>query len=64
MTYRCTVCFSREIDVVLFRDDDGYYCVKCSFVGSAQDIEGMYADVRKKFRLIGERLPFPGSEPE
>lgn len=51
MIYRCPVCFSRENDVPLLKDNVGYYCVKCSFTGSRQDITGMYEDLKKKFRL-------------
>jgi hypothetical protein len=50
MIYRCPVCFSRENDVPLFRDDRGYYCVKCSFTGTKEDILEMYGDLKKKFQ--------------
>ena len=59
MSMRCPVCFARGIDVVLFRDEAGYYCVKCSFVGVAEEIESAYAAIRRRFRLIGVRLPSP-----
>ena len=54
--YRCPVCFSRENDVYLFRDGVVYYCVKCSFTGTLEQILEMYADLRKKYRWNQRRL--------
>ena len=53
---RCPVCFGRENDVVLFHDEAGYYCVKCSFTGTEAEVRGMYADLRKKHRNLTSRL--------
>ena len=53
---RCPVCFSRENDVVLLRDGDEHYCVKCGFVGDEVAIRAAYADLRKKYRLIATRV--------
>jgi hypothetical protein len=53
---RCPVCFSREVDVVLLRNDHGLYCVKCGFTGSEAIIQDMYADLKKKYRLVFDRL--------
>ena len=54
--HRCPVCFSRETDVVLCRDGDLYYCVKCSFRGTREDVLNMYADLQKKFRWMLTRF--------
>ncbi|HIR51222.1 MAG TPA: hypothetical protein IAA53_08040 [Candidatus Avoscillospira avicola] len=54
--YRCPVCFGRENDVVLRRQGDRWYCIKCSFTGSSEEIEGMYRDLKKKFRLMTTRI--------
>jgi hypothetical protein len=56
MIYRCPVCFSRENDVPLFKDKEGYYCVKCSFTGTREDIVGMYDFFKKKFRMRKKRF--------
>lgn len=53
---RCPVCFSRENDVVLFREGDGYYCIKCGFTGTGIVVREMYADLRNKYRWISTRL--------
>ena len=57
MKLRCPVCFSRENDVVLFkRDEEMYSCPKCSFTGTAWDVQEMYIDLRKKYRWIQKRM--------
>jgi hypothetical protein len=33
-----------------------WYCPKCSFHGSEHEVRGMYADLRKKYRLMATRL--------
>lgn len=55
MILRCPVCLSRENDVPLFEDEKGFYCIKCSFTGTENDINAMYAGIRKKFLKIGKR---------
>ncbi|MEE0421029.1 MAG: hypothetical protein UDG86_13375 [Lachnospiraceae bacterium] len=57
LIYRCPVCFARENDVILHKKkDDTYYCVKCSFTGTENDIRKMYEDMKKKYRLITRRI--------
>jgi len=53
---RCPVCFARENDVVLLRDGDDFYCVKCSFTGSETRVRELYADQQKKYRWRQRRL--------
>lgn len=57
LIYRCPVCFARENDVVLRQKDDGaYYCVKCSFTGNEEEIQDMYRDMKKKYKLMTTRI--------
>lgn len=57
MIYRCPVCFVRENDVVLKKRNDGtYYCIKCSFTGTKEEIIQMYDDSKKKYRLMKKRI--------
>lgn len=57
LTKRCPVCFSRDIDVLLQSvDDDHFYCVKCSFTGSASEISAMYRDIQKKYHWMSRRI--------
>ena len=54
--HRCPVCFGRETDVVLCQAGRNYYCVKCSFRGTREDVLSMYADIQKKFRWMLTRI--------
>lgn len=54
--YRCPVCFARENDVVINKYDGVYRCVKCSFFGSEEQIQEMYADLRQKYTLRTKRI--------
>lgn len=47
---RCPVCFSREIDVLLLHNGTEYYCVKCSYRGSEDEIRSAYADLKRKYK--------------
>jgi hypothetical protein len=53
---RCPVCFARENDVTLAKNGDEYYCVHCSYHGTAEETAGMYLDLRKKYRWIQKRV--------
>jgi len=53
---RCPVCFARENDVTLMNNGTEYYCVHCSYHGNAEQIAGMYADIRRKYRWIQRRV--------
>ncbi len=53
---RCPVCFARENDVTLLKTGDEYYCVHCSYHGTAEHIAGMYMDLRKKYCWIQKRV--------
>lgn len=55
--YRCPVCFARENDVVINKDQGGIYrCVKCSFFGTEEKIQEMYRDMKKKYTCIAKRI--------
>ena len=56
MIYRCPVCFARENDVYMFREGDTLYCMKCSFSGTEERVQELYADLRKKYGWIQRRL--------
>lgn len=56
MIYRCPVCFAREIDVILHKAGEQYYCTKCSFTGNEDCVLEMYEDLKKKYRFINTRI--------
>lgn len=53
---RCPVCFARENDVVLLREGENFYCVKCSFEGTEARVRELYADQQKKYRWRARRV--------
>lgn len=54
---RCPVCFEREIDVVLLRDAEGFYCVKCSYTAAdEEEVREGYQRLRAKYRWLRKRV--------
>jgi hypothetical protein len=53
---RCPVCFGREIDVLLLHDGTRYYCVKCSYRGSEEEVRSAYRTLRQKYENRTTRL--------
>ncbi|MEG0692712.1 MAG: hypothetical protein RR444_06485 [Oscillospiraceae bacterium] len=57
VAYRCPVCFAREKDVVLHKDDkEKYYCAKCSFHGTKEEIVLSYSHLKLKYKNISKRI--------
>lgn len=59
---RCPVCFGREIDVLLLHDGSEYYCVKCSYRGSADDVRAEYRSLKRKYVNRTTRIDLDGIE--
>ena len=40
LNYRCPSCFMRDIDMDMFYDKDKkeYYCLRCQYMGSEEDV--------------------------
>lgn len=40
LNYRCPSCFMRDVDVDMFFDKDKneYYCIRCQYVGTEEDV--------------------------
>jgi len=38
------------------KDGTEYYCIHCSYHGTAEDITAMYADLRKKYQWNQRRV--------
>ena len=55
--YRCPVCLHGGTDIYLIQEKDAYRCLKCSFTGKPGEINEMYAQFKKKYRLMGKRIP-------
>jgi hypothetical protein len=52
LNYRCPRCLMREIDMDLLydRDNEEYYCVRCSFTGNEAEVRRLNAQFREKYR--------------
>lgn len=55
---RCPYCLFKENDVVLHKstDNDKYYCAKCSFTGSYDEIKKNYSVLKQKFTNRCKRI--------
>ena len=58
MNYRCPACFMREIDMDMFYDKekDEYYCIRCPFVGSEEEVLRLNEMARFRYKMISTRI--------
>jgi len=58
LNYRCPNCFKRDIDIDMFFDDSKkeYYCLRCSFVGTEQEILAQNEEIKSKYHHLDERI--------
>ncbi len=58
LNYRCPACFMREIDMDMLYDKDNeeYYCLRCSFVGSESEVLMLNRRTRYRFKDRGRRI--------
>lgn len=48
-TYRCPMCFARDVDVVFLLHDaarDEHYCPQCAYSARAEDVEARFEAYR------------------
>ncbi len=58
LNYRCPSCFLRDIDMDMFydREKDEYYCLRCQFTGSEEDVLRMNETARMRYRAMHKRF--------
>lgn len=58
LNFRCPSCFMRDIDVDMFYDADKkqYYCLRCCFRGSEQDVVRLNNQAKYRYGLIDKRV--------
>jgi hypothetical protein len=58
LNYRCPRCLMREIDMDMLydRDQDEYYCLRCSFTGNETEVQRLNAQFREKYRARMKRI--------
>ncbi len=58
LNYRCPSCFMRDIDVDMFYDKDKqeYYCLRCQYTGTEDDVLEKNKMARFRYKKIADRI--------
>ncbi|MDO4543972.1 MAG: hypothetical protein Q4C01_05395 [Clostridia bacterium] len=58
LNFRCPSCFMRDIDIDMFYDNEKkeYYCLRCCFKGSEEDVLRLNEQARYRYRAINLRV--------
>ncbi len=60
LNYRCPSCFMRELDIDLFYDaeKEEYYCIRCEFTGTEEDVQKANELARFRYKDMHKRFDF------
>ena len=66
LNFRCPSCFMRDIDIDMFYDGEKkeYYCLRCSFSGSEEDVLRLNEMARFRYRYMKKRVLDFGADNE
>ncbi len=58
LNYRCPSCFMRDLDIDMFYDADKkeYYCIRCQFTGTEQEVLQFNELVRTRYKAMHKRF--------
>lgn len=58
LNYRCPSCFMRDLDIDMFYDGDKkeYYCIRCQYTGTEEDVLAKNQLARFRYRFIDKRF--------
>ena len=58
LNYRCPSCFMRDLDIDMFydREREEYYCIRCQFTGTEEQVLRQNELVRIRYRSMGRRF--------
>ncbi|MCD7920313.1 MAG: hypothetical protein LUG45_09665 [Clostridiales bacterium] len=58
LNYRCPSCFMRDLDIDMFYDSDRqeYYCIRCQYVGTEEDVLEKNQLARFRYRDMMKRI--------
>ena len=58
LNYRCPSCFMRDLDIDMFYDKEKkeYYCLRCQFTGTEEEVLAGNEGVRKKYKAMHHRF--------
>ncbi len=64
LNFRCPRCFMRDIDIDMFFDADKkeYYCLRCNFRGTEEEVEALNEQVKEKYGRLRERVTDFGAD--
>lgn len=57
LNFRCPSCFMRDLDIDMFYDKEKgeYYCLRCQFRGTEEDVLAGNEMARIKYKSMGKR---------
>ncbi|MCL2880446.1 MAG: hypothetical protein FWF29_09390 [Treponema sp.] len=58
MNYRCPSCFMRDLDIDMFYDSEKkeYYCLRCCYTGTEEDVIRKNDMARFRYRRLLDRI--------
>ncbi len=64
LNYRCPSCFMRELDIDMFFDADKgeYYCIRCEYTGTEEEVLKANQLARFRYRDMRKRFDFDALE--
>ena len=66
LNYRCPSCFMRDIDMDMFfdRERGEYYCLRCQFVGTEEEVLAKNEMARFRYGAMRRRITVFGDDAE
>lgn len=58
LNYRCPSCFMRDLDIDMFYDKEKkeYYCIRCAFTGTEEEVLKLNEMARFRYKNILDRI--------
>ncbi len=58
LNFRCPVCFMRDLDIDMFYDAEKkeYYCIRCCYRGSEEDVQRRNDIARMRYGVMLKRF--------
>ncbi len=58
LNYRCPSCFMRDLDIDMFFDaaKGEYYCLRCQYTGTEEDVKAKNELARFRYRRLLDRI--------
>ena len=66
LNFRCPSCFMRDIDIDMFFEEEKkeYYCLRCGFTGTEEDVLRLNEAARFRYRAMKMRVVDFGADNE